>query len=66
MPLRSIPGEPNYVHLVWAVRRVTPIQARWIGMFYGEDAIALLAEETEANTEIGSEPHVSSHAYGRS
>lgn len=68
MPLRSVPGEPNYVHLVWAVRRVTPIQARWIGMFYGDDAIALLAEETvaEAEMEIGSGPHVSSHAYGRS
>jgi 5-methylcytosine-specific restriction endonuclease McrA len=42
MPLRSIPGEPNYVHLVWAVRRVTPSQAHWIGMFYGGDAVSLL------------------------
>ena len=42
MLLRSVPGEPNHVHLVWAVRRVTPTQARWIGMFYGEDALALL------------------------
>ena len=35
-------GEPNYVHLVWAVRRVTPIQAKWIGMFYGDDTVELL------------------------
>ena len=42
MPLRARPGEPNYVHLVWAVRRVTATQARWIGMFYGEDALDLL------------------------
>jgi 5-methylcytosine-specific restriction endonuclease McrA len=42
MPLRGIPGEPNYVHLVWAVRRVTETQARWIAMFYGEDALALV------------------------
>ena len=42
MPLRSVPGEPNHVHLVWAVRRVTPVQARWIGMFYGDEALALL------------------------
>ncbi len=42
MPLRSVPGEPNYVHLVWAVRKVTATQARWIGMFYGTDALAVL------------------------
>lgn len=45
MPLRTLPGEPNYVHLVWAVRRVTPKQAHWIGMFYGEEALSLLAGE---------------------
>jgi 5-methylcytosine-specific restriction endonuclease McrA len=42
MKLRVDPGEPNYVHLVWAVRRVTPIQAKWIGMFYGEDTLEAL------------------------
>lgn len=42
MTLRTVPREPNYVHLVWAVRRVTPIQARWIGMFYGEDTVEAL------------------------
>ena len=46
MFLRSVPGEPNHVHLVWAVRRVTVTQARWIGMFYGEDALALLTDIT--------------------
>jgi hypothetical protein len=39
MPLRSVPGEPNYVHLVWAVRRVTATQAKYVRMFYGEDAL---------------------------
>jgi 5-methylcytosine-specific restriction endonuclease McrA len=43
MRLRTDPGEPDYVHLVWAVRRVTPIQARWITMFYGEEAVEALA-----------------------
>lgn len=47
MPLRSSPGEPNYVHLVWAVRKVIPIQARWIGMFYGDDALLLLEGRDE-------------------
>jgi hypothetical protein len=39
MRLRSVPKEPNYVHLVWAVRRVTPTQAKYVRMFYGEDAL---------------------------
>src|SRR5688500_146096 len=43
MKLLTSPNEPNYVHLVWAVRRVTPIQARWIGMCYGEDTVSLLS-----------------------
>lgn len=36
------PSEPNYVELVWAVRRVTPVQAKYIAMFYGEDVLAAL------------------------
>ncbi len=47
MKLISKPREPNYVHLVWAVRRVTPIQAKWIGMFYGKDTVELLEEGEE-------------------
>jgi len=37
-PLRQ-PTEPNYVHLVWVVRRVTDTQEKYIRMFYGEDAL---------------------------
>lgn len=47
MTLLVEPGEPNYVHLVWAVRRVTPVQAKWIGMFYGQDAVEALTERLE-------------------
>jgi 5-methylcytosine-specific restriction endonuclease McrA len=36
------PREPNYVELVWAVRRVTATQAKYIAMFYGEDVLAAL------------------------
>ncbi|TVR62967.1 MAG: HNH endonuclease [Gemmatimonadales bacterium] len=50
MPLLSSPGEPNHVHLVWAVRRVTAQQARYIEMFYGADALRLL-EGHELETE---------------
>ncbi len=45
-PLRS-PVEPNHVQLVWAVRRVTEVQAKYIAMFYGEDVLkALRRQET--------------------
>ena len=37
--LLSEPAEPNYVHLVWVVRSVTDTQAKYIRMFYGEDAL---------------------------
>ena len=36
------PREPNYVRLVWTVRRVTATQARYIKMFYGEEALSTL------------------------
>lgn len=42
MHLMTTPHEPNYVELVWAVRRVTPVQARYIEMFYGADALTAL------------------------
>jgi len=39
LALRTPPVEPNYVHLVWAVRRVTRLQAKYVRMFYGEGAL---------------------------
>lgn len=38
------PDEPHFVHLSWAVRRLTPIQARYIRMFYGEATLRQLEE----------------------
>lgn len=37
-PLHA-PVEPHFVHLSWAIRRLTPTQARYIRMFYGSDAL---------------------------
>lgn len=37
-PLHT-PMEPHFVHLAWAVRRLTPIQAKYIRTFYGEDTL---------------------------
>ncbi len=36
------PHEPHFVHLAWAVRRLTQIQARYIRMFYGKEALQAL------------------------
>ncbi len=43
-----LPAEPNYVELVWAVRRITPIQAKYIRMFYGEDVLRALQTEEQS------------------
>ncbi|MEJ2204638.1 MAG: HNH endonuclease [Gemmatimonadota bacterium] len=43
LKLRRQPREPNYVHLVWAVRRVTPAQAKYVRMFYGEEVLNVLS-----------------------
>lgn len=42
MKTLSVPREPNYVELVWAVRRITAVQAKYIKMFYGEDVLHAL------------------------
>lgn len=36
------PVEPHFVHLSWAVRRLTPIQSRYIRLFYGEETLRQL------------------------
>lgn len=45
------PHEPNYVELVWAVRRITPTQAKYIKMFYGADVLRALQHTEEIGTE---------------
>jgi 5-methylcytosine-specific restriction endonuclease McrA len=42
-PLHA-PTEPHFVHLSWAVRRLTPIQAKYIRVFYGEATLRQLEE----------------------
>jgi 5-methylcytosine-specific restriction endonuclease McrA len=36
------PHEPHFVHLSWAVRRLTTIQAKYIRLFYGAEALKAL------------------------
>ena len=33
------PVEPHFVHLSWAVRRLTPTQARYLRLFYGPEVL---------------------------
>jgi len=42
MQLTHPPVEPHFVHLSWAVRRLTPTQARYIKLFYGGDVVRQL------------------------
>ena len=37
-PLHA-PVEPHFVHLSWAVRRLTATQAKYIRLFYGEETL---------------------------
>ncbi len=43
LPLLTEPREPNHVELIWAVRSVTPVQAKYIGTFYGQDVVNALS-----------------------
>lgn len=40
----TAPVEPHFVHLSWAVRRLTPQQAKYIRTFYGADTLRHLQE----------------------
>jgi 5-methylcytosine-specific restriction endonuclease McrA len=53
LPLRP-PFEPHFVHLAWAVRKLTPIQSRYIRLFYGQDTL----NEIRAMTPV---PPVAAH-----
>lgn len=42
MHLLSVPVEPHFVYLTWAVRKLTPIQEKYIRMFYGSGTVEQL------------------------
>ncbi len=44
MVLLSVPGEPHFVYLTWAVRKLTPTQEKYIQMFYGRETLEQLQE----------------------
>jgi 5-methylcytosine-specific restriction endonuclease McrA len=47
VPMRQ-PHEPHFVHLAWAVRKLTPIQSRYIRFFYGQETLNELRALTPA------------------
>ena len=47
-PLHA-PVEPHFVHLSWAVRRLTPTQARYIRLFYGTEVLHQLEALEQRN-----------------
>jgi 5-methylcytosine-specific restriction endonuclease McrA len=42
MKLLRVPTEPHLVALMWAVRRLTPLQAKYIELFYGAETVKAL------------------------
>ena len=52
-----VPAEPHFVHLSWAVRRLTPIQAQYIRVFYGEATLRQLEEIERATTRAAAHAH---------
>jgi 5-methylcytosine-specific restriction endonuclease McrA len=51
------PVEPHFVHLSWAVRRLTPTQAKYIRVFYGEQTL----HHVEALGARGGHPQAHAH-----
>jgi 5-methylcytosine-specific restriction endonuclease McrA len=47
----TVPVEPHFVHLSWAVRRLTPQQAKYIKVFYGADTLKNI-QELEARSRV--------------
>ena len=51
------PIEPHFVHLSWAVRRLTPIQARYIRTFYGDQVLHQLEALEQRHPELHGKHH---------
>ncbi len=45
------PQEPHFVHLAWAVRRLSSAQAKYIRLFYGPEALKALGESLTSRAE---------------
>jgi 5-methylcytosine-specific restriction endonuclease McrA len=64
------PVEPHFVHLSWAVRRLTPIQARYIRTFYGDQVLhqlealeARMPEPRDSHAREQRHPEVRAHEH---
>ncbi len=66
MRMLTAPGEPNHVHLVWAVRRVTSVQAKYIEMFYGLEGLSILQDEGVERSRLPTDSRSEAAAYSSS
>ncbi len=57
-----VPVEPHFVHLSWAVRRLTPIQAKYIKVFYGEATLKQLEDLERASARRATRGIASGHS----
>jgi 5-methylcytosine-specific restriction endonuclease McrA len=55
------PVEPHFVHLSWAVRRLTPTQSKYIRLFYGAEVLHQLEELEHRNPAAHA---TAAHAHG--
>ena len=39
MKLLCVPTEPHLVHLKWVIRKLTPLQARYVALFFGQEFV---------------------------
>ena len=46
------PVEPHFVHLSWAVRKLTPTQSHYIRVFYGEEMLRQIEQLDRAGHEM--------------
>ena len=46
------PHEPHFVHLSWAVRRLSHQQAKYIKLFYGDEALRALGGALQASSAV--------------
>jgi 5-methylcytosine-specific restriction endonuclease McrA len=55
------PQEPHFVHLSWAVRRLSVTQAKYIRLFYGEEALRAISQP---GTSLPGHAHGHGHGHG--
>jgi hypothetical protein len=59
------PVEPHFVHLTWAVRRLTATQAKYIRYFYGAAALRAIRADAPQGETLNFSDRTSSSSHGK-